>query len=34
MLIAEALADSIADGDVEALGVREADLFRILTENI
>jgi len=34
MLIAEALADSIADGDVEALGVREAELFRILTENI
>jgi AcrR family transcriptional regulator len=34
MLIAEALADSIADGDVAALGVREADLFRILTENI
>jgi AcrR family transcriptional regulator len=34
MLIVEALADSIADGDVEALGVREADMFRILTENI
>ena len=34
MLIVEALADSIADGDVEALGVRETDLFRILTENI
>jgi AcrR family transcriptional regulator len=34
MLIAEALADSIADGDAEALGVREADLFRILTESV
>jgi AcrR family transcriptional regulator len=34
MLIVEALSDSIADGDVEALGVREADMFRILTENI
>jgi hypothetical protein len=34
MLIAETLADSIADGDVLALGVREADLFRIMTENV
>jgi AcrR family transcriptional regulator len=34
MLIVEALADSIADGDVEALGVREADVFRVLIENI
>jgi AcrR family transcriptional regulator len=34
MLIAETLADSIADSDVLALGVREADLFRIMTENI
>jgi hypothetical protein len=34
MLIAETLADSIADGDVVALGVREADLFRIMSENV
>ena len=34
MLIAEALADCIADGDVASLGVREADLFQILTENV
>jgi len=34
MLITEALADSIADGDAEALGVKEADLFRILADNI
>jgi hypothetical protein len=34
MLIVEALADSIADGDVETLGVREADVFRVLIENI
>jgi AcrR family transcriptional regulator len=34
MLIAETLADSIADGDVVALGVKEAELFRILTENV
>jgi AcrR family transcriptional regulator len=33
MLILEALADSIADGDVEALGVKEADMFRVMIEN-
>jgi AcrR family transcriptional regulator len=34
LLIVEAISDAIADGDVEALDVREADMFKILIENI
>jgi AcrR family transcriptional regulator len=30
----EALSDAIADGDVEALGVREADMFKILIDAV
>ena len=34
LLIVEAISDAIADGDVEALDVKEADMFKILIENI
>ena len=34
LLIVEALSDAIADGDVEALDVREADMFKVLIDNI
>jgi AcrR family transcriptional regulator len=34
LLIVEALSDAIADGDVEALDVREAEIFKVLIDNI
>jgi AcrR family transcriptional regulator len=34
LLTVEALSDAIADGDVEALDVREADMFKVLIEAI
>jgi AcrR family transcriptional regulator len=34
LLIVEAISDAMADGDVEALDVKEADMFKILIENI
>jgi AcrR family transcriptional regulator len=34
MLTTEALCDAIADGDVEALGVREAEMFKALIDSI
>jgi len=34
MLIAESLADAIADGDAEKLGVKRDDLFQILLKSI
>ena len=34
LLTVEALSDAIADGDVEALEVREADMFKVLIDSI
>jgi restriction system protein len=34
MLTTEALCDAIADGDVEALDVREAEMFKVLIESL
>jgi AcrR family transcriptional regulator len=34
LLIVEAIADAIATGDVKNLGVKEADMFRLLVDNI
>ena len=34
LLTAEALCDAMADGDVEALDVREAEMFKVLIESI
>lgn len=34
LLTTEALCDAMADGDVEALGVREAEMFRVLIDSI
>jgi hypothetical protein len=34
LLIVEAISDALADGDVEALDVREADMFKLLIENV
>lgn len=34
LLTAEALCDAIADGDVEALDVREAEMFKVLIDSL
>lgn len=34
LLIVEAICDSIADGDLDIMGVRESEMFRHLLENI
>jgi AcrR family transcriptional regulator len=34
LLVIEAICDSIADGGLQAIGVKEAELFEILVENV